>query len=222
MNVFALEERKSVRAFLSHVLMQKCFGVGQCDLRTFLHDIAQTASHAQSTVRQAFLFFFGAVETGLAGFDEKNTTTNRVVSKSGDHTWRRLIVDPLRCEHRRADEILKVVFVYVDQVVRWTRAAHHFEGNLFANLGDLVFKGADAGLPRVVCNDKVSHIRADANIIYVVREARFLDRLWVQVIVKDVQLFVVRVSSQFNDFHAVQNRRVQRAQVVCCAQKEHL
>ena len=104
----------------------------------------------------------------------------------------------------------------------WISIVNDPEGDLLADAIDEVLEGADAGLSRVRLDDVVADLATDPDVRNVAGETCLLDCRRVKVLVQNVQLLDMRVARDLNDLHPVQDRRVQRAQIVRSAEEKHL
>ena len=96
----------------------------------------------------------------------------------------------------------------------------HLAGHLAAHIADLALQVADAGFARVVANDLEDRVIFEDDVL--LAEARLLALLFHQVLACDLELLVLGVALQAQDFHAVLQCRGDGMSHICGRDKEDL
>ena len=86
--------------------------------------------------------------------------------------------------------------------------------------GDGSFQITYTGLHRIAFDDELDGIVREDQLVFL--EIMFLQNLWNQMLLRDVQLLFIGVAVDFNDFHSVQKRSWYGIQRVCSGDEHDL
>src|SRR5262249_28280417 len=176
-------------------------------LRRLLHDLAELAGHHEIPLAGHHLRLDG----------ENLAAIRRPRQAYGDADLVNLIALGFAREFRRP-EILDDVLVRDLDGPRRTLLRHP-PRDLAEDLRDLPLELAQPRLARVLADDRAQRRRAELSEADA--QAVLLDLLGNDVAARDVDLLLLGVSSQADDFHAVAQRRGDRIDHVGRADEEH-
>ena len=220
MNVYVLllDEVSRLRLTLSKAVVQKVARVCLRNLTRLLHHFSKRTCY---TERAKFTRRGYALITSSCLY-VKYATANRVVGQSNHDTRWRISVDLLAIKTGAPNVVLQILRLHADAYAARVIAVHYSESNFFHDTVCKLLKTSDACLACVILNNEVTRLVGQLKLGGVVLKACILYRLRKQEAFEDVALFRVRVACNFDDFHAIENRRVQCVEHVGCAKKKHL
>ena len=180
--------------------------IGDGGLRRLLHDIAEVAGQLELA---------RAVEHG--DFDIEHFPADGRPRKAAHKADLVLRIDTLRLVARRAEIIGHAAGAQLHALALTERDAL---GGLAADGGKAAFEHTHAGLPRIERDDLTDGIVAHAQLRLL--ETVLFALLRQQMLLCDLELFLIGIAREFNDLHTVEQRARDGVERVCRKDEKHV